>query len=154
MSVCLRYSSCKEEAEEILNEGFIKVFKKIDLYDENYEFKKWFRRILINTSVDYFRKYKKMTIHHADEFFFPEGDRNIGWDNLLYEDVVKQVQLLPPAYRLVVNLYAIDGYKHHEIAEQLNISVGTSKSNYSKARRLLQTYLKKNNSIKKSNYGE
>lgn len=147
MSICLRYSSNRAEAEEILNEGFLKVFTKLDQYEETYGFKKWLRRILINTSIDYYRKYKKLPVHPTPEATPLEVDHNEGWSNLLYEDILKYIQMLPPSYRLVFNLYAIDGFMHHEIAEQLNISVGTSKSNYAKARKLLQGYLRKNNEV-------
>lgn len=154
MSVALRYSKTKAEAEEVLNESFFKVFTKIDQYDESNEFKKWFRRILINTSIDYNRKYNKLKTVASEKITSSENDLNEGWDSLLYKDLLKVIQLLTPGYRIVFNLYAIDGYKHQEIAEQLNISVGTSRSNYAKARKLLQEHLENNNTIKKVSNGE
>lgn len=154
MSVALRYTSTKPEAEEIISESFFKVFSKIDQYDENYEFKSWFRRILVNTSIDYHRKYKKLQTYSFEELPNTETDKNLGLEAMLYEDILKGIQTLSPAYRLVFNLYALEGYKHHEIAEQLNISVGTSRSNYARARVLLQKYLEKNNGIKKVSNGE
>ena len=139
MSVCLRYTNSMEEAQEVLNDGFYKVFKKIDQYDSSYPFKKWFRVILIHAAIDHHRKYKKL----KQQLDTPDIELayNEGLDNLAYEDVLQHVQKLPPAYRMVFNLYAIEGYMHHEIAEKLNISVGTSKSNYSKARKKLQTFI-------------
>ena len=154
MSVALRYSTAKAEAEDILNESFFKVFSRIDQYDENYEFKKWFRRIVVNTSIDYHRKYKKLKIIPSEILETSDFDNNTGWENLQYEDILKVIQLLSPGYRVVFNLYAIDGYKHQEIAEQLNISVGTSRSNYAKARKLLQEHLEKKIRVKKISNGE
>ena len=140
MSVALRYASNREEAEEILNESFYKVFKRIAQYDKKYEFKKWFRQILINTSIDYFRKYNKIKqlVSLELEDRYTQDAHHSGIHNLLYEDLLKLIQQLPPSYRLVFNMYALEGYKHHEIADKLNISIGSSKSNYSKARKLLR----------------
>ena len=154
MSIALRYSSERTEAEEIINESFYKVFSKIDQYDEAYQFKSWFRTILVNTSIDYHRKYKKLKTYSSEELLETETDSNEGFDNLLYEDILKGIQLLSPTYRLVFNLYAIDGYKHHEIAEQLNISVGTSRSNYARARRFLQKLIENYNGTKKVSNGK
>ncbi len=155
MSIALRYSNAKTEAEEILNESFFKVYSKIDQYDEQFDFKKWFRSILINTSIDYYRKFKKLKIQITDDelAISSSSEQNLGWENLLFEDVLKEIQLLPPSYRLVFNLYAIDGYKHQDIAEQLNISVGTSRSNYARARKILQNRLEKNYGKKKISNG-
>ena len=154
MSVALRYSSTKSEAEDIMNESFFKVFSKIDQYDERYDFKAWFRTILVNTSIDYHRKYKKLKTYSSEDVLSVETDDNVGWNNLLYEDLLKGIQLLSPAYRLVFNLYVIEGYKHHEIAEQLNISVGTSRSNFARARALLQKYVERQDDVKKISNGE
>lgn len=154
MSVALRYTNTKSEAEDILNEGFFKAFSKIDQYDDQYEFKKWFRTILVNTSIDYHRKYKKLKSYPSDEIVPLDSDDNKGWENLLYEDILKEIQHLPPSYRLVFNLYAIDGYKHHEIAEQLNISAGSSRSSFARARKILQERLEKYNGVKKVNNGK
>lgn len=154
MSVALRYSGNRVEAEEILNTSFFKVFKKIDQYDSDYEFKKWFRQILINTSIDYHRKFKKFETYSLPESDLIKAEVTNGLENLLYEDLLKIIQKLPPSYRLVFNLHAIDGFKHHEIADQLNINVGTSKSNFFKARKLLQAYIKRDGRVKIYGYGE
>lgn len=154
ISVALRYSSSRVEAEEILNESFFKVFSKIDQYDDQYEFKKWFRTILVNTSIDYHRKYKKLKTQASDEIMPLDSDDNKGWHNLVYEDILKEIQKLPPGYRLVFNLYAIDGFKHHEIAEQLNISAGSSRSSFARARKILQERLQNNTEIKRASNGE
>lgn len=142
MSVALRYASNRKEAEEIFNDAFYKVFKRIEQYNRDYPFKAWFRQILINTSIDYQRKYKKLKPFAAlEDQNINESADNFGYDNLVYEDLLEHIQKLPPTYRLVFNMYAIDGLKHHEIASELGISEGTSKSNYSRARKLLQTHI-------------
>ena len=149
MSICLRYAAKKDEAQEILNDGFYKVFTKIDQYDSNQPFKQWFRTILINTAIDYHRKFHKFEpfaeLNPSDT---SNRVANEGLENLLYEELMESVQQLPPQYRLVFNLFAVDELTHQEIAQQLNISVGTSKSNYSKARRKLQGILMLNGHLK------
>ena len=153
MSVCLRYAAKKEEAQEILNDGFYKVFTKIDQYNTARPFKQWFRVILIHAAIDYHRKYHKLDLFtELDDADFQDPIRNEGWDKLLYDDVMDCVQQLPPQYRLVFNLFAVDELNHREIAERLDISIGTSKSNYSKARRKLQEILKENGYLKFYNH--
>jgi RNA polymerase sigma-70 factor (ECF subfamily) len=144
MSICIRYSMNREEATEVMNDGFLKVFTKIGKYDKNKSFKGWLRRVMINTALDNYRHNLKH-YHQQDLAQAPEtpSTSNIIAD-MAYEEIVSLVQLLSPAYRTVFNLYVIDGYTHEEIAELLNISVGTSKSNLSKARENLRTLLKKN----------
>ncbi len=147
MSIALRYSSDYEDALEIVNDSFLKVFKSIRKF-ENTNFKAWLRRIIINTAADLYQKNKK--------YYFIEGMGNATYDitseelitaQMSYDDLLLQVQNLPPAYRTVFNLYAIDGYKHHEISKMLKISVGTSKSNLARARGLLKKSVKENTRI-------
>lgn len=145
MSIALRYANRKEDAEEILSESFYKMFKKIDQYDSNYNFKYWFRRIIINSAIDYSRKYKNKTNELDDKNASVLTDKNLGMEHLHYEDLMKMIQTLSPKYRTVFNMYAIDGFKHHEISEQLGISVSTSKTNYMKARKALQLMIYKTN---------
>ncbi|RMF22343.1 MAG: RNA polymerase sigma factor [Bacteroidetes bacterium] len=141
--LCLRYSDSYEEAEEILNDGWMKVFTKLEQYDPELPFKSWLRRILINAAVDYHRKFKKHKSVQTDlEGVDAPFDAHI-LEQLSYEEVLEAVQQLPPAYRLVFNLYVMEGFKHHEIAEMLDISVGTSKSNLSRAKEKLQQYLQR-----------
>ncbi|WP_020567371.1 RNA polymerase sigma factor [Neolewinella persica] len=142
MSIALRYGRDRQEAEDIMQEGFLKVFVGIDKYDRGLPFKKWLRRVLVNAAIDYLRRYKRRPEELSDELPTTTATGNDGWDQLQYEDVLKGVRTLSPAYRLVFNLYAIEGFKHREIADQLSISEGTSKSNYAKARLQLQTYLR------------
>ena len=143
MAICLRYSDHYQQAVEIVNDGFLKVFTKLDKYNTNKSFKGWVRRIMINSAIDHFRKEKKYAAtdsidNHETASFEPTAVQNLS-----YDEVIQQIQKLSPSYRAVFNLYVIDGYKHHEISEILNISIGTSKSNLSRARSLLQRALLK-----------
>ena len=138
MSVSLHYSRSKEEAQEILNDGFMKVFTKLDKYSDNLSFKAWLRTILVNTAVDNYRKNKKHDNTIDISYIAEPSVGNYAEEKMSLDDIMKMVQRLPRAYRMVFNLYAGEGYKHAEIAEKLGISEGTSKSNYSKARGKLQ----------------
>ncbi len=124
---------------EVVNDGFIKVFMNMRHYDKERSFKGWFRRILINTAIDNFRS-NKNHYHHldAEDQTISNFNDNI-IDTMSANEILNLVQCLPPAYKLVFNLYALEGYKHSEIAEKLNISIGTSKSNLAKARNKLKT---------------
>ena len=143
LSITLRYSKNREEALEILNDSFLKAFLKIDQYDSDLPFKPWLRRILINSSIDYHRKYSKL--NEIPVAAIPSeietASHNSALDNLEFDDLIIVLQKLSPAYRLVFTLYVIEGFKHHEIAEKLNIGVGTSKSNLAKARLKLKSIL-------------
>jgi RNA polymerase sigma-70 factor (ECF subfamily) len=142
MSVSLPYSSTEEEAQEVVNDAFIKVFLNLSKYDTKQPFKGWFRRILINTAIDSLRSNKKYNYHLdvANETIEDRFDENI-IEKMSAEEILKLVQALPPAYKMVFNLYAIEGYKHHEIAGKLQITEGTSKSNLAKARNKLRNAL-------------
>jgi RNA polymerase sigma factor (sigma-70 family) len=141
MNICLHYSKNREEAQEILNDGFLKAFKKIHTYQFKGSFKSWLRRILIHTAIDYFRKHHKtestLEIIHLRE----PSVQNSGSNQLELDDVLQLVQQLPPAYRIVFNLHVVEGYTHWEIAQKLGITTGTSKSNLSKARAKLRKAL-------------
>ena len=145
MSICIRYARDKEEAQEILNDGFMKVFTKIHLYDTEKSFKGWLRRLLINTAIDHFRSNKK---HYYHDELSPANDQAVegdALDSMSHNDILALVQRLTPMYRTVFSLYVIDGFNHEEIADKLGISVGTSKSNLSKARANLKKMLMKMN---------
>lgn len=144
MSICLRYAKNREEAQEVLNDGFVKVFKNLDKYNYDLSFKGWLRKILVNVSIDYYRKHHKQrpTLEIINNVHFDTTPDAL--HNLSVQEIMRMVQLLPPAYRMVFNLYVVEGYKHHEIAKELNISVGASKSNLAKARMKLRTMLQPN----------
>ena len=136
--VCLRYSKDTNEAEDNLQDGFIRVFTKIGQFGFKGSFEGWLRRIMVNTSLEKFRK---------NNHLYPVEDMII-FENIQYdeetlsgisaEDLLKIIQELPPRYRMVFNLFAIEGYSHQEIAKLMKISEGTSKSNLSRARVILQ----------------
>lgn len=137
--ICLRYAASREEAEEILQEGFIKVFEFIHQYKHAGSFEGWMRKIMVNCALQRFRAKKRMYAiseidsRPADPFSAETASSHLGTKELL-----QMVQQLPPSYRLVFNLYVFEGMKHREIAAHLNISEGTSKSNLSAARGILQ----------------
>jgi RNA polymerase sigma factor (sigma-70 family) len=138
LGICLRYTNDRDEAVEVLNKGFFKIFTHLDRFDTTRPFKSWLGRIMMNTSIDHYRSNLKMAyVMDLDEAsHVTEGD--LSNSNLNYADLISMVQKLPPAYRTVFNLFAIEGYSHEEIAELLEISVGTSKSNLHKARKKLK----------------
>ncbi len=152
MAVCLPYARSREEAEEMVNDGFLKVFTKIDQYDEQQPFKPWLRKIMVHTAIDYHRKYHKMDSfnelqdHHAQHLPKIEND---AIDKLEYDDVIAFLQQLTPGYRAVFNLYVLEGYSHQDIAKELGISIGTSKSNLAKARQKLQELIATKGELRK-----
>ena len=147
MSVCLRYVSTREGALEVLNDGFLKVFTRLDQYDPNQPFKGWLRRILINTAVDHYRQEVRHQYHEDVEQIEKTAvsESADAFSQLAHEDLLALIQRLSPAYRLVFNLYVMDGFTHEEIATQLGISVGASKSNLARARENLRLLLKQIN---------
>lgn len=143
MSICLRYTNDSDEAQEILNDGFMKVFTKIHTYNAERPFIFWLRRIMINTSIDYYRKQPKDVYSiEIEEVRTLSSSQADAIDEISEQDLLKLVQDLPPSYRTVFNLYVLEGFKHEEIAQKLGIHVGTSKSNLAKARKHLQKKLK------------
>lgn len=144
MSISLRYSKNKDEAVEILNDSFLKVFDNIEKYNTELSFKSWFRRIVINTSIDYYRKNLKFTNTDSfeDTFETETVDANI-IDELNVKDILKLLNQLPEIYRITFNLYEIEGYKHEEIAEKLNITTSTSRSNLTRAKKMLRMSFEK-----------
>ena len=142
MGICLRYASNQQEAEEILQEGFMKLFRnmeKFDMYrhhDTLSALKGWFKRILINACIDQYRKNRNnaMTFTLTEEFDAPAVNQATAIDQLSYKELIDAMRLLSPGYRQVFNLFVVEGLSHEDIAEKLGISVGTSKSNLSKAR--------------------
>ena len=146
MGICLRFSKCKEAAEEILNDAFLKVFQNIDKYKNEFPFRPWLRRILINSAIDYYREHQ----NYIKGIFFRDMTDIISEDAVVIttdEGYLPIVQQLPPAYRRVFNLYVLEEYKHREIAEKLSITVGTSKSNLARAKVKLHAILLENNKI-------
>lgn len=148
MSVCSRYTNHQEDAAEILNDGFLKIFKEIHHFTPAYadvvsSFKGWLRKIMVYTAIDHNRKfnnYELATTFSGKIIETPDIDETV-LDKISYDEIIKTIRNLSPAYRTILNLYIIEGFSHSEISEKLGIAVGTSKSNLSKAKVQLQKML-------------
>jgi RNA polymerase sigma factor (sigma-70 family) len=141
MGICLRYSRSRDEAIEILNDGFYKIMTNLDKYTPGLSFKGWLRRIMTNASIDHYRRNEKH-YNSVDISYIKTAQLSPEvLDNLSEEVILQAIQELPPSYRMVFNLYCMEGYKHSEIAQKLNISEGTSKSNLNTARTKLKKAL-------------
>ena len=140
-ALCCRYIPSKMEAEDVLVTAFTKVFERIEQYKGEGSFEGWLRRVIVNESLTYLRRNKNMYLETDIEAVDKEPDLAKLESNLEVDDLMKLIGLLPTGYRMVFNLYAIDGYSHKEIAEQLGISENTSKSQLSRARVVLQKNL-------------
>lgn len=138
MSICIRYAGDEDDAMQMLNDGFLKVFRHIKRYDLNRPFKAWLRTILVNTALNHLRRQKKykFQVNMEDPGLVSTNEDILS--RISYKELMGMVQSLSTAYRTVFNLYVIDGYKHEEIAGMLGIAIGTSKSNLSKAREKLR----------------
>ena len=141
-AVCLRYAGSSEEAEDILQEGFIKVFKKLDSFRSEGSFEGWIRRIFVNTAIEHFRRKRYLMPVTEKEENTIEGKYLSVLDDLAARDIMALVQELSPGYRTVFNMYVVEGYTHKEIADMLGISEGTSKSQLSRAKVILQDMVK------------
>jgi len=137
-AVCLRYAGNAEEAEDILQEGFIKIFKKLDSFRSEGSFEGWVRRIFVNTAIEHFRRKRYLMPVTEKEENTIEGKYVSVLDELAEKDILALVQELSPGYRTVFNMYVVEGYTHKEIADMLGISEGTSKSQLSRAKVILQ----------------
>jgi len=141
MGVCLRYSNNREDALDILHEGFIKIFKNMSKYQSGTSLSAWIRRIMVNTSIDYYRKsIRRRTEDLETAYDVSSNDANV-ISQCSEKEILSAVQTLSPAYRTVFNLYVIEGYSHREIADQLRITESTSRSNLVKARLKLKELL-------------
>lgn len=150
LKICYRYTNKNDESEEIMNEGFVKLFKNLNQFDESRQpdlllsLKGWFKRILVNTCIDHYRKHQSTQAGHH---ILSSENENVadhaenGMDVLSYKEIIMAIRALSPAYRAVFNLFVIEGLSHEEISKHLNISVGASKSNLSKARENLRKLL-------------
>ncbi|HQX73880.1 MAG TPA: RNA polymerase sigma factor [Chitinophagaceae bacterium] len=152
MAICDRYVNNQDDALEILNDGFLKIFKEIHHYKPAYKdvissFKGWLRKIMVYTAIDHFRKYQKHQLVASldDVVYHVPSVSDDAINKLSYDEIIRAVQDISPGYRAVFNLFVIEEFSHEEIAGHLGISVGTSKSNLSKARRQLQKILFKQN---------
>ena len=133
MSVCLRYADNREMAEDFLQDGFIKVFSSIRSYSYEGSFEGWMRRIFVNTALEALRK--NDLLRNGVELNALEPQQEA-------DELMELIAQLPPGFRTVFNMFAIEGYSHREIAETLNINESTSRSQYTRAKRLLQKWIK------------
>lgn len=144
-AVCLRYAGQPEDAQDILQEGFIKVFRNLERFRGDGSFEGWMRRIFVNTAIEHYRKAVNLyPVTEQQE----ENTTDRGWnafDGLTAKDLTKLIQGLSPGYRTVFNLYVVEGYTHKEIGDMLGISEGTSKSQLARAKNILQSLVRKLN---------
>lgn len=143
LGVCMRYATDRPEAEDMLQEAFLRIYFNLREYSGTGSFKGWMRRVTVNAAITYYHKNLRHK-HHADiDDYVSAETGTAGFEEDFYtaEDLYRVLGELSPGYRMVFNLYTIDGYKHHEIAEKLGIDVNTSKSQYSRARAILRKKL-------------
>lgn len=149
MSISLRYASTENEAIMIVNDSFIKVFEHLDSYDSEYSFKSWLRKIIINTSID---KYRKEMKRYQKEVSIPVSSIPTNYADIISkltaQDILRLLKELPEDQRLIFNLYEIEGYSHKEIAEKLDITASTSRSYLSRAKAKLRTLFNMNFKMK------
>lgn len=139
LGVCMRYADSQDEAEDVLQDAFVKVFTKLDHYNGEGSLEGWIRRIMVNTSLDQIRKNAKFkkNVSVEDVEYKMESDGEI-LSSLMEQDLLKLIKEMPVGYRTVFNMFAIEGYSHKEIADQLEITENTSKSQYSRAKAYLR----------------
>lgn len=158
MAVCMRYTKNTDQAKDILQDGFIKVFRSMESYNRAGSFEGWIRRIIVNTAIDHFRRSKNAYLLLGEERSIEDFGDEDAEDTLAEEegddlpdlkpaDVINAMQKLTPAYRTVFNLYVFEEMTHKEIADSLGINVGTSKSNLAKAKANLKKLLRKEQKI-------
>lgn len=150
LGVCARYCRNTDEARDAMQEGFIKIFRILNQFNFKSKLETWMTRIMINTAIDQYRKSSKFMLYESADEVHRYHSEDMEEESMLdadclkgskTKDILRLIQELPEGYRIVFNMYAIEGYSHHEIAEELNISVGTSKSQLARARKTLRTKL-------------
>jgi RNA polymerase sigma factor (sigma-70 family) len=137
-AVCLRYSKNADDAQDLLQDGFVKVFRNIDKFRGDGSFEGWIRRIFVNTSIEHFRKANRSyNVTDTEDVSIEDTSLN-ALDNLAEKDIIKMIQELSPGYRQVFNMYVVEGYSHKDIGDILGISEGTSKSQLARAKGILK----------------
>jgi RNA polymerase sigma-70 factor (ECF subfamily) len=140
MGICLRYAGSKDEALDLLHEGFIKIYQHIGRYKPGTSLGSWMRTIMVNTCIDYYRRALRRRTDDIDDAYTLSSDDPDALSHLTEQEILEAVQLLSPAYRAVFNLFVIEGYSHKEIADALQITESTSRSNLVKSRIKLKEY--------------
>ncbi|NUO03296.1 MAG: RNA polymerase sigma factor [Saprospiraceae bacterium] len=141
MAVCLRYASSSDDAMDILHEGFIKVFRHISKYQPGTSLAAWMRKIMVNTAIDYYRKNIRRRTEDLEQAYDLGTTDADAISQCSEQEILEAIQQLSPAYRTVFNLYVVEGYSHKEIADILDITESTSRSNLVKARLKLKAFL-------------
>ncbi|MBY0477559.1 MAG: RNA polymerase sigma factor [Chitinophagaceae bacterium] len=141
-AVCLRYMGNADDAQDILQEGFIKIYKNLERFRGDGSFEGWIRRIFVNTAIEQIRK-KKLNVSLSEREETIEFKTVSAIENINAKDLLNIVRELSPGYRSVFNLYVVEGYSHKEISELMGISEGTSKSQLARARMILQEKIKR-----------
>lgn len=142
MSVCMRYIGDREHAEDVLQDGFVKVFTHLASFKREGSFEGWIRRTMVNTSLDYLRKQKNLAIDaDISEAEFLAGEDEKVLSKMRVEQLMELISDMPPGYRTVFNMYAIEGYSHQEIAKELGVTESTSKTQFRKARTYLMSVI-------------
>lgn len=148
--VCSRYARDKDEAQDILQDAFMKVFDNLQKYEVTGSIEGWVRRIFVNTAIDHYRKNKnkfnieeESRIEDKDSYYNELDENDSIYSKIKPTDIMSAMEELSPAYKMVFNLYAIENYTHQEVAEILSINIGTSKSNYAKAKAKIRRILEK-----------
>ena len=151
-SICLRYTKNKDEAADILHDAFLKIYENRKKFDPKYELASWIKRIVINTAIDHYNKNKKIILIEDDSYFEEEEDQPISIDpensSQLKSKLLESLQIMPEGYRTIFNLYVMENLTHQEISTYLNISISTSKSQLSRARKMLKEILETKNIIR------
>ena len=146
MSVCMRYAGSTDEAADMLNEGFLKVFSNLDKYENSGSFEAWLKRVVCNAALDYRRRYDKnvefVDIDEIQEVHLSDYNVNDAISKISSNEIVRLIQQLPPVTRMVFNMFLFEGYSHREIAQQLNITENTSAWHVNNARNRLKEALK------------
>jgi len=141
-AVCLRYAGNTDDAQDLLQEGFIKVFRNLEKFRKEGSFEGWIRRVFVNTAIEHYRRKTKLAVvSEKEELAIEDSSWNV-LDQLAEKDIILLIQQLAPGYRSVFNMYVIEGYSHKEIGELLGISEGTSKSQLARAKGVLQKKVK------------
>ena len=151
MGVCLRYCGSYDEAQDVLQDAFIKIFNKLPDFESKGSLEGWVRRIMVNTALDQYRKSKKhQNDLDVDAVGFLLEQKDFIVESMNAEDLLRIIHAIPEGYRIVFNLFAIEGYSHKEIAERLGVTESTSKSQYSRAKKMLRQILIERNIVEES----
>ncbi len=139
LGICMRYAKDKPEAEDMMQTGFIKIFRKVNDFRGEGSFEGWMKRIMVHTSIEFYRKnLRNLQLVEIDETHSQQAVTDFDMSRLMVQDLLKLINGLSPGYKMVFNLYAIEGYSHKEISAQLGITEGASKSQLSRARAILK----------------